>query len=123
MFGTVLEIKELFHRFNGDDELTIMAASYVLWAIPNLSIVLLLLYTCEKTRDMAYDTSSWVHKIIQQQSNFMSDTFYCKMKAFSLKVLHRKRTFNFTGQGLFNLDYTFIFSVSASSDANVNRFY
>lgn len=39
------------------------------------------------------------------------EIYYNKMKSFTLQILHRKNTFNFNGLGLFQLDYTFIFSV------------
>lgn len=114
MFGIVFVTKEIFYHFKGENNMSIMAASYIVWSIPNISLIFLLLHTCETTRNMAYDTSLCVHKIIQKRPIFMveSDIFYSKMKAFSLQLLHRKRTFNFNGQGLFNFDYTFIFSVS-----------
>lgn len=120
MFSIVFQITELFHYFKGETNgMSIMAASYVVWSIPNISLILLLLHTCENTRNMAYDTSSYVHKIIEKQANFMlrSDIFYCKLKAFSFQMLHCKRTFRFSGHGLFNFDYTFIFSVSFWGDS------
>lgn len=114
MFGIVFVTKEIFYHFKGENNMSIMAASYIVWSIPSVALIFLLLHACEYTRNMAYDTSLCVHKIIQKRPIFMleSDIFYSKMKAFSLQMLHRKRTFNFSGQGLFNFDYTFIFSVS-----------
>lgn len=113
MFGIVFESKELFYQFEGDDDMSYSAASYVVWAIPSITLIFLLLHACENTRQVAYDASLCVHKIIQKRPIFMLDSefFYSKMKAFSLQMLHRKKTFNFNGQGLFNFDYTFIFSV------------
>lgn len=65
------------------------------------------------TRDEAYDSALIVHKILQNKPVFMlnDEIFYNKMKSFTLQILHRKNTFNFNGLGLFQLDYTFIFSV------------
>lgn len=116
MFGIFFETKELFYNFKNEENLSHMAISYILWAIHYNGIIFVLLHVCEVTRESAYDTSMIVHKIIQKKPSFMlhSDIYYNKMKSFSLHVLHRKKTFNFSGQGLFNFDYTFIFSVSSS---------
>ncbi|XP_055295136.1 gustatory and pheromone receptor 33a-like [Sitodiplosis mosellana] len=112
MFGIFFETKELFYNFKDADNLWMMAASYILWATQYNAIIFVLLYVCELTRDAAYDTSMIVHKILQKKPSFLlhSDIYYNKMKSFSLHVLHRKKTFNFSGQGLFVFDYTFIFS-------------
>lgn len=113
MFGIFFETKELFYNFKDAENLSMMATSYILWAIQYNVIIFVLLHVCEGTREAAYDSSMIVHKILQKKPSFLlhSDIYYNKMKSFSLHVLHRKKTFNFTGQGLFNFDYTFIFSV------------
>lgn len=43
------------------------------------------------------------------------EIYYTKMKSFTLEILHRKKNFHFNGLGMFNLDYTFIFSVCSKS--------
>lgn len=113
MFGIFFETKELFYNFKDDDNLSMMATSYILWAIICNAIIFVLLHVCELTRECAYESSMIVHKILQKKPLFLiqSNIYYNKMKAFSLHVLHRKKTFNFSGQGLFLFDYTFIFSV------------
>lgn len=114
MFGIFFETKELFYNFKKEENLWMMATSYILWAAQYNAIIFILLHSCEVTRDAAYDSSMIVHKIIQKKPSFLlqSNIYYNKMKSFSLHVLHRKKTFNFSGQGLFVFDYTFIFSVS-----------
>lgn len=114
MFGIFFETKEIFYNFKDEMNLAMMATSYILWAIQNNSIIILLLKVCEDTREMAYETSMIVHQIVQKKPLFLqqSNIFYNKMKSFSLHTLHRKKTFNFSGQGLFLFDYTFLFSVS-----------
>lgn len=114
MFGIFFETKEFFYNFKSEMNFSIMATSYILWALQNTIIIFLLLQVCEVTREKAYDTPMIVHKILQENPVFLhhSNIFYNKMKSFSLHLLHRKKTFNFSGQGLFIFDYTFIFSVS-----------
>lgn len=114
MFGIFFETKELFYNFKKEENLWMMATSYILWAAQYNAIIFMLLHLCEVTRDAAYDSSMIVHKILQKKPSFLlqSNIYYNKMKSFSLHVLHRKKTFNFSGQGLFVFDYTFIFSVS-----------
>lgn len=114
MFGIFFETKELFYNFKQDENLAMMATSYILWAIQYNAIIFMLLHVCEAAREAAYETPIIIHKIIQKKPLFLlhSDIYYNKMKSFTLNVLHRKNTFNFSGQGLFNFDYTFIFSVS-----------
>lgn len=114
MFGIFFETKELFYNFKKEENLWMMATSYILWAAQYNAIIFILLHLCEVTRDAAYDSSMIVHKILQKKPSFLlqSNIYYNKMKSFSLHVLHRKKTFNFSGQGLFVFDYTFIFSVS-----------
>lgn len=114
MFGIFFETKELFYNFKNEENLSMMATSYILWAIIYSAIILTLLNVCEVTREYAYATTMTVHKILQKKPSFLqqSDIYYNKMKSFSLHILHRKKTFNFSGQGLFIFDYTFIFSVS-----------
>lgn len=85
----------------------------MLWVIAGLTNVYVLLSVCESARSAAYETPLIVHKIMQKKPFFMlhDDSYHNKMKAFSVQVLHRKKTFNFTALGLFNFDFTFIFSV------------
>lgn len=69
--------------------------------------------TLFQAREAAYESALIVHKILQNKPVFMlnDEIYYNKMKSFTLQILHRKNTFNFNGLGLFQLDYTFIFSV------------
>lgn len=113
MFGIFFETKEIFYNFKNELNLAMMATSYILWGIQNNSIIIVLLHLCEGTREHAYDSSMIVHKIVQKKPLFLlqSNIFYNKMKSFSLQTLHRKKTFSFSGQGLFIFDHTFLFSV------------
>lgn len=124
MFGIVFVTKEIFYHFKGENNMSLMAVSYIVWAIPSLTLIILLLHACENTRNVAYNASLCVHRLMQKRPIFLleSDIFYNKMKAFSLQMLHRKKTFNFNGQGLFNFDYTFIFSVSLCRMYNIGFF-
>lgn len=114
MFGIFFETKELFYNYKSEMNFSTMATSYILWALQNTIIIFLLLQVCEMTREKAYDAAMIVHEILQVNPVFLqhSNVFCNKMKSFSLHLLHRKKTFNFSGQGLFIFDYTFIFSVS-----------
>lgn len=122
MFGIFFETKEIFYNFKNEFNLAMMATSYILWAIQNNSIIIVLLHLCEGTRENAYDSSMIVHKIVQKKPLFLlqSNIFYNKMKSFSLQTLHRKKTFSFSGQGLFIFDYTFLFSVRLKNSNNAN---
>lgn len=114
MFGVFFETKELFYNFPNDLNLSKMASSYILWATQYMSIIFILLRMCEETRSSAYESANIVRKIIQSEPELMqnNDYFYNQMKSFTIQMLHRKKTFNFSGEGLFIFDYTFIFSVS-----------
>lgn len=123
LFGIVFETKAL-SLSPTNTAIIMMATSYILWAIQYTSIIILVLHTCELTRDSAFDTVMIVHKILQKKPVFLhqSEVFYNKMKSFSLHLLHHKQTFYFSGQGLFNFDYTFVFSVSVDSTPRVRVF-
>lgn len=114
MFGLFFEAKELFYDLPEGLNLSFMATSYIFWSLQFTMVIFILLRICQDTRDSAYETAIIVHKIFHKQPIFMlkCDNYYNKMKAFTINVLHRKNTFQFSGQGLFNFDYTFIFSVS-----------
>lgn len=114
MFGIFFVIKEIFYDFSNEANLTHMACSYVLWSAQYGGVILILLRVCERARRSAFETPLIVHKIVQRKPEFMQrhDIYYNKMKSFTLHALHRKKTFRFSGQGLFLFDYTFIFSVS-----------
>lgn len=91
----------------------ITATSYIIWALFTGLVIYTILTICARTREEAYESALIVHKILQNKPIFMlnDEIYYNKMKSFTLQILHRKNTFNFNGLGLFNLDYTFIFSV------------
>lgn len=113
IFGLFFETKVLFWSWEKSMKLILISTSPVLWVIAGLANVYVLLSVCEDARSAAYETPLIVHKIMQRKPLFMlhDDTYYNKMKAFTIQVLHRKKTFNFSALGLFNFDYTFIFSV------------
>lgn len=113
IFGLFFETKVLFWSWEKSTKLILISTSPVLWVIAGLANVYVLLSVCESARSAAYETPLIVHKIMQKKPLFMlhDDTYYNKMKAFSIQVLHRKKTFNFSALGLFDFDYTFIFSV------------
>lgn len=115
MFGVFFETKELFYNFPNDLNLQKMATSYLLWAAQYIFIIFILLRMCEETRGTAFETANIVRKIIQSKPKSMQndDYYYNQMKSFIIQMLHRKKTFNFSGEGLFIFDYTFIFSVSS----------
>lgn len=117
LFGLFFETKVLFWNGERNINLILIASSYVFWSAQGLLVIYILLNVCENTRGAAYETPLIVHKIVQKKPIFMlnDDNYYKKMKSFTIQVLHRKKTFNFTGLGLFNFDYTFIFSVSVYS--------
>lgn len=117
MFGIFFVIKEVFYDFSDESNLTHMACSYVLWSAQYGGVILILLRVCEQARRSAFETPLIVHKIVQRKPLFIehNDIYYNKMKSFTLHSLHRKKTFQFSGQGLFIFDYTFIFSVSGIS--------
>lgn len=113
IFGLFFQTKVLFWSWEKSTKLVLISTSPVLWVIAGLANVYVLLSVCESARSAAYETPLIVHKIMQKKPLFMqhNDTYYNKMKSFTIQVLHRKRTFNFSALGLFNFDYTFIFSV------------
>lgn len=86
----------------------------MIWCVLTALVIYTILTICTKTREEAYESALIVHKILQNKPVFMlnDEIYYNKMKSFTLQILHRKNTFNFNGLGLFQLDYTFIFSVS-----------
>lgn len=86
----------------------------MIWCVLTALVIYTVLTICTKTREEAYESALIVHKILQNKPVFMlnDEIYYNKMKSFTLQILHRKNTFNFNGLGLFQLDYTFIFSVS-----------
>lgn len=116
IFGLFFETKVLFWSWEKSTKLVLISTSPVLWVIAGLANVYVLLNVCESARSAAYETPLIVHKIMQKKPFFMqqNDTYYNKMKSFTIQVLHRKKTFNFSALGLFNFDYTFIFSVRHS---------
>lgn len=118
IFGLFFETKVLFWSWEKSTKLILISTSPVLWVIAGLANVYVLLSVCESARSAAYETPLIVHKIMQKKPSFMqhNDTYYNKMKSFTIQVLHRKRTFNFSALGLFNFDYTFIFSVRQSKN-------
>lgn len=113
IFGLFFETKVLFWSWEKSTKLILISTSPVLWVIAGLANVYVLLSVCESARSAAYEMPLIVHKIMQMKPQFMlrDDVYYNKMKAFTIQMLHRKKTFNFSALGLFNFDYTFIFSV------------
>lgn len=91
LFGIVFEAKALSHDPK-IEAIIIMATSYILWAIQYIAVILILLHTCELTRETAFDTAMIVHKILQKKPQFVlhSDVYYNKMKSFSLHLLHQR---------------------------------
>lgn len=114
IFGLFFEIKVVFWAWGGATKLVLISTSYLSWGIISTFEVYLLLYICTATRDTANNSALIIHKILQMKPVFMlnDETYYNKMKSFTLQVLHRKNILHFNGLGLFRLDYTFIFSVS-----------
>lgn len=103
----------IFWLWGQNTRLILVATSYLLWGILLAMVIYKILSICTRTREEAYESALIVHKILQNKPVFMlnDEIFYNKMKSFTLQILHRKKTFNFNGLGLFQLDYTFIFSV------------
>lgn len=79
-----------------------------------------ILRVCTNTRESAYNSAIIIHRTLQGKPVFMlnDDTYFNKMKSFTLHILHRKNIFSFNGFGLFTLDYTFIFSVYSTIEFN-----
>lgn len=113
IFGIFFGAKLLRNNMNNGVILSMIASSYILWSIQYIVVMTVLLKQCKATREAAYDTTMAVHKILVKKPLFLLETdfYYTKMKSFSLHVLHRKKTYNFSGHGLFICDYTLIFSV------------
>lgn len=108
--------KVIFWLWGQNTRLILIATSYLLWGVLLAMVIYKTLSVCTQTREEAYEAALIVHKILQNKPVFMlnDEIFYNKMKSFTLQILHRKKTFNFNGLGLFQLDYTFIFSVRIS---------
>lgn len=119
LFGFFFETKVIFWLWGQNTRLSLLAVSYLLWSVLMLAIIYLLLSVCTATRNEAYRSAMIVHKILQKKPIFVSNNeiYYNKLKAFTLKILHRKSSFKFNGMGLFVLDFTFIFSVGTISYA------
>lgn len=94
------------------------ASSYLYWGVIHACLIYALLNMCTRTRNEARESAFIVHKLIQAKPIFLRDDrdvderYYKKIKSFTLQLLHQKKQFHFHGLGLFELDYTFIFSVS-----------
>ncbi|XP_037038933.1 gustatory and pheromone receptor 33a-like [Bradysia coprophila] len=118
LFGFFFETKVIFWLWGKNTQLILIASSYLIWSVMTALIIYTILTICTKAREAAYESALIVHKILQNKPVFMlnDEIYYNKMKSFTLQILHRKNTFNFNGLGLFQLDYTFIFSaVSAAT--------
>ncbi|KAJ6649967.1 Gustatory and pheromone receptor 33a, partial [Pseudolycoriella hygida] len=119
-FETKVKVKHkvIFWLWGKNTQLILIGSSYLIWSVMTALIIYTILTICTKAREAAYESALIVHKILQNKPVFMlnDEIYYNKMKSFTLQILHRKNTFNFNGLGLFQLDYTFIFSaVSAAT--------
>ncbi|XP_055384474.1 gustatory and pheromone receptor 33a-like [Condylostylus longicornis] len=95
-----------------------LAITFVAWMIFFMLVAYLVLRLCCQAHNESRNTAILVHEIMQKKPSFMlkDDNNYTKMKNFTLQYLHWERYFQFSGTGLFSLDYTFIFSaVSAAT--------
>lgn len=103
-----------FWAWKRNIELILIATSYLIWGLLTIILTYIILRVCTNARENAYKSAIIVHRILQRKPIFMlnDDTYFNKMKSFTLQTLHRKNIFTFNGFGLFTLDYTFIFSVS-----------
>lgn len=118
IFSLFFEIKVVFWAWGGQVKLVLISTSYLLWGIIAASVIYFVLYMCSNTITSMKRSALIVHKLLQMKPAFMlnDETYYNKMKSFTLQVLHRKNILHFNGLGLFRMDYTFIFSaVSAAT--------
>ena len=118
LYGFFFDTKVIAWNPSLSNPLIKLATSYVLWGVATCSGIYLILNICTSTKEESFESAMIIHKILQNKPAFMiaDDTYYNKMKSFTLQILHRKNVFHFNGLGLFFLDYTFIFSaVSAAT--------
>lgn len=93
------------------------ASSYLYWSVVYACLIYALLNMCTRTRNEARESAFIVHKLMLAKPRFLhddqdvDDIYYNKFKSFTLQLLHQKKQFHFHGIGLFEFDYTFIFSV------------
>lgn len=113
IFGFFFETKVVFWAWGGATKLMLISTSYLLWGVIASIVIYIVLFLCTAVRDSANRSALIIHKILQMKPAFMlnDETYYNKMKSFTLQILHRKNILHFNGLGLFRLDYTFIFSV------------
>jgi hypothetical protein len=100
-------------------QLLLISSSYVLWGVLMSAVIYVVLRVCRfgfcafnwktfrqafsrslplfasgsNTRDESCESALIIHKILQNKPAFMlnDETFYGKMKAFTLQILHRKK--------------------------------
>jgi len=76
-----------------NSQLLFFATSYILWGGMVSAIIYLVLRICSNTREESCESALIIHKILQNKPAFMlnDETFYSKMKSFTLQILHRKK--------------------------------
>lgn len=113
IFGLFFIAKVLFWSWEKNLRLILMSTTYNLWSILGIIEIFIIMNACQTTQQQAFRTSFFVYELIQKQPKFFiqNEINFVRSKSFIIQVLHRKKSFSFSGIGLFNLDYSFIFSV------------
>lgn len=114
LYGVFFMAKVLFSNWKKSKQTILLSLNFILWSLNGCFILFMLLFLCERMRNKIFKSSNHIYKITQSGAQFINENehYYHQMKAFTIQLLHRKKVFTFTAVGLFNLDFTFIFSVS-----------
>ncbi|XP_050094102.1 gustatory and pheromone receptor 33a-like [Anopheles aquasalis] len=116
LFAFFIETKLLFWNLHMYD-LILQAARYAFEWIPGCLLIYYMLLVCASTHNELFKSATLLHKLLQYKSNFFIDdqALFERSKAIALQLLHRKRVSLFDGSGLFQLDFTFIFSIFSAA--------
>uniref|UniRef100_A0A182FEN2 Gustatory receptor n=2 Tax=Anopheles albimanus TaxID=7167 RepID=A0A182FEN2_ANOAL len=116
LFAFFIETKLLFWNLQMHD-LILQAARYAFEWIPGCLLIYYMLLVCASTHSEFFKSATLLHKLLQYKSNFFIDdqALFERSKAIALQLLHRKRVSLFDGSGLFQLDFTFIFSIFSAA--------
>lgn len=109
---TLLNFQVIFFPSGFNLQLFQFATSYIFWSILISTVIYVVLRTCRfsspltkqnflfqrvyfhsNTREESCESALIIHKILQNKPAFMvnDESFYSKMKSFTLQILHRKK--------------------------------
>lgn len=113
LFGVFFMAKVLFWNSERSVHMILYSLNFIFWSLNGCFVLYLLLFFCETTRENIFHSSTYIYDLTQSDAEFLvdNDHYYHQLKAFTIQLLHRKKVFTFSAVGLFNLDFTFIFSV------------